>query len=426
MSLKTRGNPGNRCSEHWNLLEETEKAGLLRLTKLVEQAFHVRVAYVALADPDSRAVTRIGSGEEHWEGLDRYPLTTAIAEPEFISGDIRFAAAAPLRTSNGLDLGKLVIADIEPKPEFSQKDHDALAELAGVIGGSMERRVMERSLQEAEHRFRSMANAAPVMIIYSGVDGGSSFVNKAWVDFTGRDFAEEPGEGFSDTCHPDYRKGVLRSYWDAFQERRPLMVEFPMRRHDGEYRWMKVRGMPRFLDNGIYAGYLGYFIDTTDRQSAIAELNKQILCTAAVAEAAGVFHLTLDPDGRIEHVSPLCQRTSRRHPGLMCGRLLWESCDAAIPGKAAVSDAIHRVISSRATVHTEVSYSSPSGAGPVKLRWTFTPILSERNELIAIAAVALELSGGRRSSSACAHLRCACSRPASHTKIAHLSLAERR
>jgi len=39
------------------------------------------------------------------------------------------------------------------------------------------------------------------MIIYSGADGGSLFVNKAWLEFSGRSFAEELGDGYADTAH---------------------------------------------------------------------------------------------------------------------------------------------------------------------------------------------------------------------------------
>jgi PAS domain S-box-containing protein len=183
-------------------------------------------------------------------------------------GGIRFAAAAPLRASDGLQLGALVIADVIPRPEFQQRYLDVLAELAGVLAGKMELRLMahmtresESAIREAEDRFRNIADAAPVMIIYSDADGGSSFVNKTWLAFTGRSLPDELGEGFEENFHPDHRNRVMHAYWSAFRERKPLKLEFPLRRYDGEYQWVESRGTPRFLDNGNYAGYISCFTE---------------------------------------------------------------------------------------------------------------------------------------------------------------------
>lgn len=286
MSLTTGWDAiGGRYGHH-NLLDEPEEAGLLRLTKLVERLFQVPAAYMALFGPDLTVTTRIGSGVEYSKNLKTYPLAAALAKPVvwpdssgapaagFVCGEVRFAAAAPLQSNDGLELGLLVIADVKPRPDFSQEDHETLQELASVLAGKMELRLMacrareaELEIREAENRFRNIADSAPVMIIYSGVDGGSSFVNKAWLEFTGRSFADELGDGYEDTLHPDYREHVVKTYWDAFQERKPLTIQFPMRRYDGEYRWMEGRGVPRFLDDGTYAGFISCVIDLTERRA---------------------------------------------------------------------------------------------------------------------------------------------------------------
>lgn len=264
-----------------DLMDEPEQDGLLRLTNLVQRLFHVPIAYMALLGPDLAIATRIGSGREHWDHLKTFPVGPAVAAPQMwlnpdevaTPGEIQFAASAPLRSSDGLELGVLVIADTHSRPDFSQVHLDTLAELAGVLAGKMELRMMvcqaretELSLKEAERRFRSIANAAPVLIIYGGADGACSFVNKTWLEFTGRALEDELGEGFAEMYHPDYRESALEKYWDAFQARKPFTREFPMRRHDGVYRWMRSHGVPRFQDDGTFAGYIGIFVDVTDQR----------------------------------------------------------------------------------------------------------------------------------------------------------------
>jgi len=273
-----------------NILDEPEEVVLLRMTKLVEHLFHVPIAYMALLQSDLTVVRRIGSGQEFWNRLKQFPAQKVLAEAviwadvggdeaeQFDFGDLRFVASAPLRSSDGLDVGLLVIADVAPRPEFSPRDLETLAELAGVLAGKMELRWMafeardsESTLGEAENRFLNIANCAPVMIIFSGTDGGSSFVNNTWLEFTGRSLDEELGDGYAESFHPDHRERVMREYWTAFEARRPVTIELPMRRHDGEYRWMQARGVPRLLDNGQCAGYIGCFMDLTDARTSLTE-----------------------------------------------------------------------------------------------------------------------------------------------------------
>ena len=58
----------------------------------------------------------------------------------------------------------------------------------GRLRAHLEEQVAERAaeLRESEERFRNMADAAPVMIWASGPDKLFTFVNRVWLEFTGR------------------------------------------------------------------------------------------------------------------------------------------------------------------------------------------------------------------------------------------------
>jgi signal transduction histidine kinase len=45
-------------------------------------------------------------------------------------------------------------------------------------------------------------------------------------------------------------------------------MEFRLRRHDGEYRWIFDQGVPRFNVDGSFVGYIGSCLDVTDRRLA--------------------------------------------------------------------------------------------------------------------------------------------------------------
>ena len=45
-------------------------------------------------------------------------------------------------------------------------------------------------------------------------------------------------------------------------------MEYRLRRHDGEYRWLSANGVPRFNPDQSFAGYIGSCIDVTERKLA--------------------------------------------------------------------------------------------------------------------------------------------------------------
>ena len=128
------------------------------------------------------------------------------------------------------------------------------------------RRRAERTLRESEARFRNMADTAPVMIWMSRPDKGCTFFNKGWLQFTGRSLEQELGEGWVQGIHPYDRERCLAVYDGAFDARKEFSMEYRLRRHDGEYRWVRDDGVPRYAPDGRFVGYIGSCVDITDRR----------------------------------------------------------------------------------------------------------------------------------------------------------------
>jgi PAS domain S-box-containing protein len=131
-----------------------------------------------------------------------------------------------------------------------------------------EQKQAEQAVRESEERFRLVANTAPVMIWMSGVDMLCTYLNQAWLEFTGRSLEAELGNGWTKGLYP----GDLERWFDieskAVERRQSYQMEYRVRRHDGEYRWILQSGVPRFNPDGSFAGYIGSAIDITERKAA--------------------------------------------------------------------------------------------------------------------------------------------------------------
>jgi PAS domain S-box-containing protein len=122
----------------------------------------------------------------------------------------------------------------------------------------------EASLRESEARFLVVADSAPVLIWMAGVDKLCDFFNKPWLEFTGRTMEQELGNGWAEGVHPDDLQRCIQTYTAAFEAREPFVMQYRLRRHDGEYRWIKDDGVPRFDTQGNFSGYIGSCVDITE------------------------------------------------------------------------------------------------------------------------------------------------------------------
>jgi PAS domain S-box-containing protein len=153
-----------------------------------------------------------------------------------------------------------------------ETDKDALRDL----NDALEQRVREQTAQirESELRFRLMANQAPVLIWISGPDRACTWFNDPWLNFTGRTMQQELGNGWTEGVHPEDSAGCLETYAAAFDARRPFTMEYRLRRHDGEWRWLVDTGVPLRHEDGAFAGYIGSCIDITSRKEIELELEQ--------------------------------------------------------------------------------------------------------------------------------------------------------
>jgi diguanylate cyclase (GGDEF)-like protein/PAS domain S-box-containing protein len=113
--------------------------------------------------------------------------------------------------------------------------------------------------------YKIIVETAPNLIWKSGLDAKCYYFNKTWLDFTGRTFEQECGDGWTEGVHPDDFDRCVKIYLENFHKRTPFEMEYRLLRHDGEWRWINDRGVPVEDEAGAFSGFLGSCLDVTDR-----------------------------------------------------------------------------------------------------------------------------------------------------------------
>jgi len=146
--------------------------------------------------------------------------------------------------------------------EYDETDIEFMRLLARWAGSFLERQFVLDALVESEKKFRMMANSVPVLIWIAGLDKSCYFYN----NFSGDTMGEEAGTGWSKGVHPDDFENCRDIYYDAFDAKKEFTMEY-RRYHRGSYNWVLDNGVPRYDENGEFAGFIGVCIDISARKA---------------------------------------------------------------------------------------------------------------------------------------------------------------
>lgn len=158
-----------------------------------------------------------------------------------------------------------------------------------------ERKDTEMKLAESENRFRYIADTAPVMIWICDASNKTTYTSKHWTSFTGVDIVNDPNTGWSGAVHPEDVKAAGRIFDEHFESRQSILLTYRIRTRDGSYRWVQDIGVPRFLEDGTFLGYIGCIVDIHDTKSKEEQLQQQ----AIILEQVTDIIVTIDLEGKV-------------------------------------------------------------------------------------------------------------------------------
>lgn len=105
--------------------------------------------------------------------------------------------------------------------------------------------------------YRLLAEHSPLMLWRADTLARCTYLNSAWLRFTGRRLADEIGAGWVESVHPSDAARCLETVERSYGGRLPIEMAYRLRRYDGQYGHVLSRGAPAYDDRGRFAGYVG-------------------------------------------------------------------------------------------------------------------------------------------------------------------------
>lgn len=186
-------------------------------------------------------------------------------------------------------------------------------------------------LREMETRFDVMADSIPQLAWMAQRDGWIFWYNKRWYDYTGTTLEDMQGWGWRRVHHPDHVDRVVAHIQHSWQTGDAWEDTFPLRSHDGKWRWFLSRALPITDDQGNVVRWFGTNTDITElreanerQQALLNELNHRVKNTLAIVQS--LAQQTLRNSATIEEFggkfTPRLLALSRAHN--MLAREVWE------------------------------------------------------------------------------------------------------
>ncbi|HTU99644.1 MAG TPA: PAS domain S-box protein, partial [Luteitalea sp.] len=123
------------------------------------------------------------------------------------------------------------------------------------------RRKAEETLRASDARLRQMADTMAHMIWVTRPDGYHEWYNRRWYEFTGMPSGSTDGAGWNDMFHPDDQARAWAKWRQSLDTGEYYEIEYRLRHHSGEYRWVQGRALPIRDESGAIERWFGTCTD---------------------------------------------------------------------------------------------------------------------------------------------------------------------
>lgn len=276
------------------ILDSLPEASYDRITRLASQILGTPIALVSLVDQDRQWFkSRVGLDATETP-RDVSFCTHAICQDEvlvvedatlderfsnnaLVTGDpsIRFYAGAPLRTSDGLNMGTLCAIDTKPR-SITADEKQLLTDLAAIVVDTLEMRQLVHRAEKAENRLIDAMDSLPNGFVLYDNEDRLVLCNKKYRElYSNSAHLIVPGTKFEDIIRGGVEQG---QYPDAAGKEEAWIAERmevhnnpgdPIEQHLPGDRWLRIQ--ERRTSEG---GLVGFRVDITKLKRQERELER--------------------------------------------------------------------------------------------------------------------------------------------------------
>jgi PAS domain S-box-containing protein len=152
-------------------------------------------------------------------------------------------------------------------------------------------------LAAGDTSFDSIADSIDQLIWSTRPDGFHDYFNRRWYDYTGMTVGATDGEEWNGMFHPDDQERAWGVWRHSLATGEPYQIEYRLRHHSGQYRWVLGRAQPVRDEAGEIVRWYGTCTDIHELKAAQEKLGENEARLRLVVDSAldhAIF--TIDPE----------------------------------------------------------------------------------------------------------------------------------
>lgn len=158
------------------------------------------------------------------------------------------------------------------KPSYD--DQGELVRMLGAVVDVTDQMETASALVRSRFQFETLTEALPQIVWSCDAQGKHDYVSARWSEFTGIPASEINDDVWKSLVHPDDWDMVSKVWGHAVRNGTPYDIDYRLRHHSGEYRWLRVTALPIRGDDGNVTRWFGTSTDVHDAYMAADERSR--------------------------------------------------------------------------------------------------------------------------------------------------------
>ncbi len=133
--------------------------------------------------------------------------------------------------------------------DYLPKQYLAAENLHKSLINGLEWAHREQILREDSERLAQLSQGLPHLIWSCDKQGNCEFLNKKWLDYTGKPITLHLGQGWIEAIHLEDQTEFLSKWIECLQLKTPFFSKSRMQKSTGDYEWFDIRSNPHLDKN---------------------------------------------------------------------------------------------------------------------------------------------------------------------------------